>query len=75
MMVFLVCVCVFFFLTWQKLQHSQCLAVCEDYSDVWPSERCAPMMVAEIQQCLAVAYCIYDIPWLSVCCLGVCAQL
>lgn len=27
----------------------QCLAACEDYSDVWPSKRCAPMMVAEIQ--------------------------
>lgn len=46
-----------FFLMWQKLQHSQCLASCEVYSDVWPNKRCAPMMVAEIQQCLAQVFC------------------
>lgn len=48
-----------FFLMWQKLQHSQCLAACEDCSDVWLSKRCAPMMVAEIQQCLAPVLCCW----------------
>lgn len=43
-----------------KLQHNQCLAACEDCSDVWLSKRCAPMMVAEIQQCLASFSCCWN---------------
>lgn len=33
---------------------------------------CVSMMVAEIQQCLAVSKRIYDSPWLKVCAVWAC---